>query len=206
MPPRAPIEIRALAAGDLAAATRVLTDAFLDDPAWRCIGPDRRRHRRLVMRATFAGSLRLARRFGGPVWAAFRDAELIAVAVTFAPGRWPPPDAPRQLYEAGFLLAGPAVMHRGVEVERVMHDRHSDDEHQYLWLLATDPRHQRTGAGRALLARLAQDTARTEIPTYLETGTLANVAYYRSAGFRETGPSAALPRGARMWFMERVAA
>lgn len=52
----------------------------------------------------------------------------------------------------------------------------------------------------------ARDTAGTELPTHLETCTRANVAYYRSAGFRGIEPSAALPRGARMWLMERAAA
>ena len=41
-----------------------------------------------------------------------------------------------------------------------------------------------------------------ESPAYLETTKPENVPYYRSFGFEVTS-EAALPRDARMWFMQR---
>ncbi len=39
-------------------------------------------------------------------------------------------------------------------------------------------------------------------PVYLDTSNPANVPYYASFGFEETG-RAPLPRGATLWFMRR---
>ena len=74
-----------------------------------------------------------------------------------------------------------------------------DEEHVYLWFLAVDPKHQRGGVGRALLARVHEEAT---APVYLDTANPANVPYYASNGYEETGRRPA-PRGARMWFMTR---
>jgi hypothetical protein len=68
----------------------------------------------------------------------------------------------------------------------------------YLWFLAVDPKRQRTGAGRALPARVYEEAA---APVYLDTANPANVPY-ASNGFEEIGQAAG-PRGATMWFMTR---
>ena len=57
----------------------------------------------------------------------------------------------------------------------------------YLWQLAVSPREQRSGVGRTLMARVLEDAAQLELPTYLETANPANVPYYRSFGFVEIG-------------------
>ena len=69
-----------------------------------------------------------------------------------------------------------------------------------MWWLAVDPARQRSGLGRALLTKVADENP--EAPMYLDTANPDNVPYYASFGFEEIG-RAPLPRGATMWFMTR---
>jgi ribosomal protein S18 acetylase RimI-like enzyme len=138
-------------------------------------------------------------RYGGPIYGVFRESRLAGVAITFAAGRYPPPAWTFFKYVPGFLLAGPAPVIRGLRASTVQDGGHPADEHVFLWFLAVDPQHQRSGVGRALLERVFEDA---EAPVYLDTANPANVPYYASFGFEELG-RAALPRGATMWFMRR---
>jgi ribosomal protein S18 acetylase RimI-like enzyme len=88
---------------------------------------------------------------------------------------------------------------RGLKTSSIQDRGHPRDEHVFLWFLAVDPAHQRSGVGRALLQRVFEDA---EAPVFLDTANPANVPYYASFGFEEIG-RAALPRGATMWFMRR---
>jgi hypothetical protein len=73
-------------------------------------------------------------RYGGPIYGAFRDNELAGVAVTFAPGRYPPPRRSDARYVFAFLAAGPGPIVR--ETGAVQEQGHPRDEHVYLWFLA----------------------------------------------------------------------
>jgi GNAT superfamily N-acetyltransferase len=181
------------------AAARLIAEALLDDPGWLAVGPDRTGHRRLVSRLYHRAALGVVHRWGRPIYGAVRDGQLVGVAATFAAGRYPPPSWTLVAYAPGFLVAGPAPVVRGLRAAAVQDRGHPRDEHVFLWFLAVDPAHQRRGVGRALLARVF---AEAEAPVYLDTANPANVPYYASFGFEETG-SGALPRGARMWFMRR---
>jgi ribosomal protein S18 acetylase RimI-like enzyme len=192
--------IRLLDPADYGAAARVITDALLDDPGWLAVGPDRRKHRRVVALRYHRAALKVMHRYGGPIYGAFDHAGALAgVAATFGAGRYPPPAWTFLRYVPGFLLAGPAPVVRGLRTSAVQDRGHPEDEHVFLWFLAVDPGQQRRGLGRALLARVFEDAA---APVYLDTSNPANVPYYASFGFEEFG-SAALPRGATMWFMRR---
>jgi ribosomal protein S18 acetylase RimI-like enzyme len=194
------VEIRPLYRADYGAAARVITDALLDDPGWLAVGPDRRNHRRVVALRYHRTALKVMHRYGGPVYGAFGEAGgLAGVAATFGAGRYPPPAWTFLTYVLGFLLAGPAPVVRGLRTSAVQDRGHPQDEHVFLWFLAVAPAHQRKGIGRALLARVFEDA---EAPVYLDTSNPANVPYYASFGFEETG-RAPLPRGATMWFMRR---
>jgi GNAT superfamily N-acetyltransferase len=120
--------------------------------------------------------------------------------ISFAPGRYPPPAWTFVRYVPGFLMAGPGAIVRGLRTSSLQDAGHPDDEHHFLWWLAVDPAHQRTGVGRALLNRVF---AEADAPVYLDTANPANVPYYASFGFEEIG-RAALPRGATLWYMLRA--
>jgi GNAT superfamily N-acetyltransferase len=191
------VEIRPLEASDFDAAALIFADAFLDDPGWCAVGPDREGRRHGVLRRYHRTALDVIDRYGGPIYGAFQGGRL--VAATFAAGLYPPPWWTIARFAPGFLLAGPGPIVRGLRFSAIQEKGHPDDEHVYLWFLAVDPEHQRGGVGRALLARVyAEATA----PVYLDTANPANVPYYASNGFEEIGKAAG-PRGATMWFMRR---
>ena len=195
--------IRHLERDEFDAAARLFADAFLHDPGWVAVGPDRAGHRHGVLRRYHRAALDVIDRYGGPIYGAFDEDEgegaLSGVAATFAAGLYPPPSWTILRFVPGFLLAGPGPIVRGLRFSAVQEKGHPHDPHVYLWFLAVDPRHQRGGVGRALLARVYGDAA---APVYLDTANPANVPYYASNGFEELGRAAG-PRGASMWFMRR---
>lgn len=185
--------------GEYNEAARIVTDALLDDPGWRAVGPDRTGHRRRVALRYHRAAIGVVHRYGRPIYGAYRDGALVGVAVTFAAGRYPPPAWTFLKYVPGFLLAGPGPVVRGLRTSGVQDRGHPQEEHVFLWFLAVDPPHQRGGVGRALLERVFADA---EAPVFLDTANPANVPYYAGFGFEEVG-RAPLPRGATMWHMLR---
>jgi ribosomal protein S18 acetylase RimI-like enzyme len=89
-----------------------------------------------------------------------------------------------------------------MRTEAIFNRAHFDEPHLYLWQLAVDPRAQRSGVGRALMARVIADADDAGVPVYLETTNPDNLPYYRSHGFAEIGRES-LPRGAPLWLMLR---
>jgi GNAT superfamily N-acetyltransferase len=193
------VEIRPVRPEQHPAAARLITDALLDDPGWRSVGPNRRAHRRLVAGNFHRVALGVVARHGGLTYGAAADGELRGVAVTFPTGVYPPPPLTILRYVPGFLLAGPGPIVRGLRVSAIEDRGHPREPHVFLWFFAVAPPHQRAGVGRALLRRVIEDA---EAPVYLDTSNPANLPYYAGFGFEEIG-RAALPRGATMWFMKR---
>jgi GNAT superfamily N-acetyltransferase len=194
------VEIRPLQPSEYGAAAVLLADAFLDDPGWLAVGPDRRQRRYRLLRRFHRDALDIVHRYGRPIYGALDGDTLAGVAATFAAGLYPPPELRTTLkFLPAFLRAGPAPLARALRFSKIQEKGHPREEHVYLWFLAVDPRRQRGGVGRALLARVYADA---EAPVYLDTANPANVPYYASNGYEETG-SAAGPRGATMWFMKR---
>ncbi|MHC1558117.1 GNAT family N-acetyltransferase [Actinomycetospora sp. C-140] len=77
------------------------------------------------------------------------------------------------------------------------------DPHWFLLALGVDPSRQRIGIGSSLLAPMLDDADRRGLPSYLETTSEANVAYYARAGFavvRDAVPDT----GPRTWLMVRA--
>ena len=184
---------------------RVLTDAFLDDPGWRDVGPGHQHHRRLVMWSYHRALRHKALRWGTPGYAVFRSGRLVGVAVTFDSEAWPPPEPISTLLDVpAFAIAGLPAAVRGWRADAMMKRAHFSDPHMFLWQLAVDPPAQRSGVGRALMARVLADADSAELPIYLETANPENLPYYRSFGFVETGCES-LPRGAPLWLMLRRA-
>jgi GNAT superfamily N-acetyltransferase len=180
-------------------AARIITDALLHDPGWLAVGPKHAAHRRFVAERYHRAALAVTARYGGPVYGAFRNNGLAGVAVTFPPGRYPPPSRTEARYVLAFLAAGPGPIARGLKTGKVQDIGHPEEPHVYLWFLAVAPKHQRGGVGRALLARVYEDA---DAPVYLDTSNPDNVPYYASAGFEEIGRGM-LPRSTPMWFMRR---
>jgi len=194
------VEIRPLDPSEYDAAGVLLADAFIDDPGWLAVGPNRRVRRYRLLRRFHRQALDVIDRYGRPIHGAFDGEELLGIAATFAAGRYPPPELRTTLrFLPAFVRAGPAPVVRALRFSAIQESGHPDEEHVYVWFLAVDPKHQRGGVGRALLARVYEEAG---APVYLDTSNPANVPYYASNGFEETGKVAG-PRGAMMWFMKR---
>jgi GNAT superfamily N-acetyltransferase len=197
------VEIRPLDPSEYDAAAGLLAEAFLDDPGWLAVGPDRRERRYTLLWRFHRAALGVIHRHGKPIYGAFDGGRLVGVAATFAAGLYPPPQVSTTLrFLPAFLLAGPGPLVRAFRFSKVQESGHPHEEHVYLWFLAVDPNHQRGGVGRVLLARVYEDAQEASAPVYLDTANPANVPYYASNGYEETG-TAAGPRGATMWFMTR---
>lgn len=194
------MEIRPLDPSEYDAAALVITDALIDDPGWLAVGPSHQRHRHAVARRFHRAALEVMDRYGKPVYGAFAEDGLVGVAATFGAGLYPPPAHTFVRYVPGFLIAGPGPIVRGIRFAALQEKGHPHEEHVFLWLLAVDPAHQRGGVGRALLARVYEDA--DGAPVYLDTSNPANVPYYASNGYEETGRVPAL-RGTTLWFMRR---
>jgi ribosomal protein S18 acetylase RimI-like enzyme len=197
------VHIRHLEREEFDAAARIFADAFLDDPGWVAVGPDRAGHRHGVLRRYHRTALDVIERYGGPIYGAFdegeggREGALTGVAATFAAGLYPPPSWTVVRFVPGFLLAGPGPIARGLRFSAIQEKGHPHEPHVYLWFLAVDPKRQRGGVGRALLARVYEDATAS---VYLDTANPANVPYYAGNGYEEIGRADG-PRGASMWFM-----
>jgi GNAT superfamily N-acetyltransferase len=199
---RSPVRIGPIARGELRSAARVLGDAFLDDPVWTAIGPRLRAQRRIANRVSFAGILTGSGRHGARIRVARAGAEIAGVSIGFEPSRWPLPDS-SAVWELGWLfVAGPLPAWRGMRDDRAMRNHHVQHPHMYLWFLGVDPARHGTGVGRALLADIHADADRLGVPTYLETGTPANVGFYERDDYAVIG-EITMPSGPTMWRMER---
>jgi GNAT superfamily N-acetyltransferase len=194
------VELRPLDPDAHQEAARIITDALLDDPGWQAVGPDSRERRRRVLLGYHRAVVAVTHRHGGPIYGAFRDDRLSAVAVTFAAGLYPAPAWTFARYVPPFLRAGPATIVRALRASATQDKGHPPEPHHFVWQLAVDPPAQRSGLGRALLTKVAEE--HTDAPMYLDTANPDNVPYYASFGFEEIG-RAPLPRGATMWFMTR---
>jgi GNAT superfamily N-acetyltransferase len=194
------VEIRPLESSYYEKTAVLLADAFIDDPGWVAVGPDRRERRYRVLRSFHRAALDVIDRYGKPIFGAFEDGRVVGVAATFAAGKYPPPAFRTTLrFLPGFVQAGPGPIVRGLRFSAIQEQGHPHTEHVYLWFLAVDPTYQRGGIGRALLARVHEEAS---APVYLDTANPANVPYYASNGFEELG-NADGPRGAKVWFMRR---
>src|SRR3954453_3215259 len=107
------MQIRVLEGDEFDAAATLFADAFLNDPGWVAVGPDRTGHRHGVLRRYHRTALNVIERYGGPIYGAFDDGgPLTGVAATFAAGLYPPPSWTVARFVPGFLLAGPAPIVR----------------------------------------------------------------------------------------------
>ncbi len=186
-------------------AAAVLADAFLDDPGWVAVGPQRRRARWRYIHRTCLGAIRIGQRWCGPSWCIVEGDAAVAVLTGCAAGRWPPPrlSAARHL-AAGPLLAGPATLARSLGAQRVIEAHHPAHEHFLVWMFAVSPAHQRRGLGRRLMREALAAADAGAVPAYLWTGNPDNLPYYRSYGF-EVLAEAPIPGGVPNWFMQRPA-
>jgi GNAT superfamily N-acetyltransferase len=172
---------RRATAQDVPQVTRILVDAFADDPMWGAWAfPDpvtRRRSREQVFRLLVEGATRYPH-----VWISPDGA---ATAV------WIPPGGTELSAEQGHAIDAVLQQSLGTRATAVLQafelfERARPSEpHFYLTLLGTAPEHRGNGAGRRLLRANLHEVDRAGGASYLEAGDEL-VAFYEREGFAVT--------------------
>jgi ribosomal protein S18 acetylase RimI-like enzyme len=165
-------------------AADVVAAAFYDYPMFTFYFPDPKRRTRYL--PWYLGNvLNCALRFGD----VYTTPEISGVGFTLPPGHtkmsmW-------EYLQNGFALSplflGFHEYARSMECEDFVGLTHekimAGRPHYYLWGLAIDPSHKRTGIGTALMQPIIAKADAEKKPIYLETHNEKNVAYYQRLGF-----------------------
>ena len=188
------------AAGHRAEVARVLGAAFLDDPVFTWLVPDRAALEAVIVPIFDAFVAAFAR----------HDESWVAVDAGTAVGGalWAPPGVeaihPDDEPALGAELAGL----RGVDLERMatcleaFESVHPSEPAWYLNFLGVDPARQGQGTGAALLREVLDRADTAGEAAYLEATSLRNRALYERHGFRCTG-EIVLPNGPTAYAMWR---
>lgn len=191
--------IRPAAVADAPALTRMLAQAFLDDPVavWACPPPGPRLR---MLEGMYAQRLRQMLAHEG-VWTT-HDCSSAAL--------WVPPDGPSGTLLQKVALV-PSLMHPSIlmrlpllalGLSGVQRHRAHQPPHWYLSLLGTDPQARGHGFGSAALRPVLERCDSDGIGAYLESSKERNIDFYARHGFRVT-EELRLPWGPKMWPMWR---
>jgi ribosomal protein S18 acetylase RimI-like enzyme len=188
------VTIRRATSTDTARAARTASLAFADDPVMRWLIPDDAEYER-DHQVLFGN---IARR-----WLATDSLWCTDDVVAMA--GWVPPGRPEVEYETIPFDHPEARLARFAVLGATMGEHTPPEPHWYLNMLATHPDWQRQGLGAALMGAVFEIAEADGLPCYLETETVANVAYYRHHGFEVRSEWDVPLDGPHMWGMLRPA-
>jgi GNAT superfamily N-acetyltransferase len=177
-------------------ALETVVAAFAVDPLLRWVWPEDQRYADCAV--GFFGLLLDLRMELGEAWGADGTA---AVAMWDPPGGLYLP-VPEERWRSAQGAFTEVERGRWAAFEEVMAIPPDAGPHWYLGVLATAPDRQRRGLGRAVLAPMLASADRTRHPTYLETMSAANVAFYARLGFA-TVTEARPADGPQCWLLRR---
>lgn len=171
--------IKAVAAGEEAAATATIVLAFSADPTARWTWP--------LAHQYVAGMSRLVQAFGGGAFAhgtACRTEEFTGAALWLSPGVHPDEAMLDEILQS--TLSSPHRDEVSAVFER-MAKYHPGEPHWYLPLIGVDPAYQGKGHGDALMSYALKRCDRDQVPAYLESTNPRNISLYRRHGFEPLG-------------------
>lgn len=191
-------DIRLATVDDLDAVGRTLAAAFDGDPVWRWMTPNTDDFQPAAAR-WFRAEARAQLRGHGHVLV---DDQHRGAALWAPPGRW------RSTTIEGLQIALPSLrlfgrgLRRSLDVVRRLEAAHPAAPHWYLAILGTDPDHQGSGVGSALIREVTDRCDAEGLGAYLESSKESNVPFYARHGFRVTD-EVHLPNGPTLWLMWR---
>lgn len=191
-------EARKATAADVDAVATTLARAFEADPFMEFVFPERRRLERLT------------RFFTTEITSVYlRHDEAWTTDDRLGAALWAPPDkwrrstreilrsVPKTLRILGTRV-GPALRALGT-----IEHAHPPGPHYYLAGLGTDPDHQGTGVGSAVLTPVLDRCDREGLGAYLESSKEKNVPFYNRHGFEVTRELRLPGGGPSVWLMWR---
>jgi ribosomal protein S18 acetylase RimI-like enzyme len=184
------------------AAVQLLARAFRDNPLNIAVIGEGDPARRTRVNAHGLRSLLPVAHAHRRVRALRVHGEPAAVLIAVAPGEHPLPPPSLAARLRCLVGQGLRVGRRWAEVFDALASLHPPEPHWYLGSLGVDPRQQRRGIGRALLADWLAEVDREPSCAYLETDRPENVGFYQRAGFLAVGETRIF--GVRVWRMRRT--
>ncbi len=199
------VTVRALEERDIAAAALVSARAFRNNSAMvgilRRDPPERER-----LLNGFGRTLLSIYNKHGQCWVVSDEETICAAMLTLPQGSYPLPWSSELRLGAECLVRGGlSTTARFSKMDAFVKRRHPSHPHHYVYMLATDPDHQRRGFGSMLLSHLGQAFPGIEI--YLETDEPDNLPFYQSNGFDVIGEDLA-PIGQPpfpIWYLHKKA-
>jgi len=166
-------------------AAASLTEAFLEDPVLSYLFEDEE-HRPLLLSAFFAN--RLASRAETDLLLLPSGYEKSAAALWEKPEK----DSQNDSSFSGAIAAAVTVLGEQWISDRLLNlgplfEAKPETKHWYLAFVGTRPEVRGKGLASALIAEITETCDRAEMPAYLESSNLENVALYEKHGFRVTG-------------------
>ncbi|MEY2425327.1 MAG: hypothetical protein QOI61_899 [Actinomycetota bacterium] len=192
-------DVRKATAADIEPLSRALARAFEDDPLTEFITPERNRLARLER--FFASDLRHIHLPHDEVWTTTEGHQ--GGALWAPPGKW-------RRTPAEALRSAPTMLRvlgrrtpQALSVLSAIERAHPPGDHYYLGGLGTDPAHQGTGVGSAVLAPVLARCDEEGIGAYLESSKEKNVPFYNRHGFEVTRELQLPNGGPPIWLMWR---
>lgn len=193
-------EIRPATEADLPAIGRSLAAAFDGDPVWSWLASAKADWPRDAAR-WFEADARVQLRGHGEVLV---DDDVRGAAIWAPPGHW------RGTVREALAVAIPSLrlfrsgLPRAVRDLAAMERRHPvEPPHWYLAILGTDPAHQGTGVGSALIHAVTDRCDEQGLGTYLESSKERNVPFYARHGFEVRDEVRLMPDAPPIWLMWR---
>ena len=195
--PATDIAIRAAGGSDRARVAALLARAFAGDPAMGYIFPDPADRARRLPRL-------FALLFDSDADAGMRllTADGEAATLWRAPGRVHTGRLEMLRRVLPLLHALGPALGRAIRVGDAIDAHMPAGDFWYLHIAGCDPAHQGRGFGAAAV-RAGLRRAAGRLPTYLETATERNVAFYRGLGFEVSAEWTVPKGGPRFWSMRR---
>lgn len=195
------MRIRQLTDADAVAAGSLLARAFSASPVFVAAVPDRDARARLCS-PLFVFNVRHACRYG-EAWA-LQDPDGILLAVAYTVDRPEPPLTEESARDLGFTTLSrdwaPELGRLGaLEAGAASGLIGLTEPWRYLGAIGVEPRLQRRGHGRALLAHIIERAG--EMPVGLVTDHAENVPFYQQAGFTILWSGAPAPGAPGFWSM-----
>ncbi|HEX7671619.1 MAG TPA: GNAT family N-acetyltransferase [Polyangiaceae bacterium] len=184
-------------------AAGVLARAFRDNPGMVAVLPDLTDSDRLgLLEPCMLGFVKSMFRYG-TVEVVKEGGAIVAVALAFRPGEFPPPFFATIVQAGGPIRAGLGAALRFARIDHEMRKRHPHYPHFYLWFLGVEPARQGQGLGSLLLRSLSGKAEADGVPCYLETDKASSVKLYERHGYRVEAEEVLPSVEVRLWFMRR---